>query len=360
MKYIVVLYGGKSPEHEVSCVSAQFVAKILKQAGYQVHLIGITREGTWYLQKQSVLENIERLAVLPISEDASPVSVHPGIGLVADGNALACDCVFPVMHGRNGEDGSVHALIHMLNLPCTGAPHLSNAVAMHKVFAKRIWRDSGLPVLPFRWIRSVDFEDTITRTKTFERLEREIGFPLFIKPTEAGSSCGVSKIMHKKELEIAMLEAFSISDTLIAEPAKDVREFEVSVIGNAELTSFPPGEIIVNTEFYSYDAKYNKASTTRLAIPADIDVELQNMLQNLAERAYALIDCKGYARVDLFLDKKTDQIYVNELNTIPGFTGISMFPKLIEVQGTSYTSLIKQIVALAIHRHSSNAVPAYK
>lgn len=360
MKRITVLYGGQSPEHEVSCVSARFVAKILQEAGYLVDLIGITRDGSWYLQDTSVMQNIASLESLPISEDAQRVSVHPHKGFMAGELHIECDCVFPVMHGKNGEDGSIHALIHMLDIPCTGAPHIANAVAMHKVFAKRIWRDAGLPVLPFRWIRSLDFEDTITRGKTFALLEREIGFPMFIKPTGAGSSCGVSKVIHADGLEVALLEAFSIDDSLLVEPAKKVREFEVSVIGNTELTSFPPGEIIVNDEFYSYDAKYSKKSTTNLAIPARIDVALQGMLQKLAEQAYSLVDCKGYARVDLFLDTETQELYINELNTIPGFTSISMFPKLIAAQGSSYTSLVKQIVQLAMHRHHNATLPAYK
>ncbi len=360
MKDILVIYGGDSPEHEISCVSAQCIVKNLLEGKNNVQLVGVTRSGEWFLQQDEVLKDIERLDALPIEEDKPQVSIHPHVGLFAGNKKLECDCVFPMMHGKNGEDGSIHTVMHIANLPCVGASHVANAVSMHKVFAKRIWRDAGLPVLPFRWVRNVDFENTITRSNVFDMLAREIGFPLFIKPTESGSSCGISKVSKIEELEVAILEAFEYSESFLAEPARPVREVEVSIVGNAELTSFPPGEIVVRNEFYSYDEKYSNASTTQIQAPADIPVELQNNFRNLAERAYALLDCRGYARVDFFLDTQTNKIYLNELNTIPGFTHISMFPKLAEVQGISYKELIDKIVMLAIDRHHADTIPSYK
>lgn len=366
---IAILFGGKSGEHEVSLVSASSIARNVPEAGNTVYLIGITKKGAWYLQDANLLAAIRSnpKAVLSITETESRrVTIAPGGGIAtafrlvspegakgieagADGS-FRVDVAFPVLHGTFGEDGTIQGLFEMAEIPYVGGGVLASSIAMDKEKAKVLWRAAGLPVVPFVSARAVEWTDPATRTSIVKKAENELFYPLFVKPACAGSSVGASKAANREELERRVGEAFLWDDKILIEPFIPAREIECSVTGNSAPTAYTPGEIIPNHEFYDYDAKYTDPDGASLRIPADLSDEMTKRVRQTACEAYKTLELSGLSRVDFFVDKRNGALFINEINTIPGFTSISMFPKMCEASGLPYADLVMRLIRLAQDR----------
>jgi len=357
---IAIIYGGKSVEHEVSLVSATSIARTIDLSLHTITLIGITQDGRWFLQDTSVLEQVKNNpgAVLPVIIDPEAlVSVVPGGGcngaFVIKGCPITVDAVFPVLHGTYGEDGTIQGLLEMAELPYVGGGVMASAIAMDKEKTKIIWQALGLSVLPFVCARQHEWNIESVRNEIILRAEKELGWPLFVKPSCAGSSVGAARASCREDLEKKAGEAFLWDDKLIIEPFIPAREIECSVIGNESPVAYTPGEIIPSHEFYDYDAKYIDPDGATLHIPADIDEDITRKVRQLAVKAYQALDLSGLSRVDFFIDKRTGQLYLNEINTIPGFTSISMFPKMCEASGLPYPEIIMKLISLAQARFTA-------
>ncbi|HON89555.1 MAG TPA: D-alanine--D-alanine ligase family protein [Spirochaetia bacterium] len=352
---IAILYGGKSAEHDVSRISAFYVAhELLKK--HKLYLIGITTEGLWYLQPDSVNQSLlENDPPLELRTDAPRVLVEPGKGLIAISNnngviPLSVDVVFPVLHGTFGEDGTIQGLLACADIPYVGCDVYGSAIGMDKTYAKKIWMHSGLPVVPFLEIHTYELSQETIKTLT-ATIEDSFQFPVIVKPARAGSSVGIQKATNSHELSQALMFAGKFDTKLLVEPFLPVREIECSVVGNTVLKSFPPGEIKATHEFYDYEAKYIDPHGADLLIPAPLADEQASYIQDLALQAYKAAGLKGLARVDFFIDTKTGKIMLNEVNTMPGFTSISMFPKMCEYGGLSYENLLDSLLKLALENH---------
>ncbi len=327
---ILLLFGGESSEHEVSIVSAANVHAELDKEKYDVKLCYISKEGVWRLVDSMELR--EGPTLLPVLGEQT---------FQANGENIDVDVLFPVLHGLHGEDGDVQGLARLLHLPCVGPGLIGAAVTMDKDITKRLLRDMKIPVVEWvMWHKSVPippYEDMVAR----------LGEVLFIKPDNAGSSVGVSKVRNQEEYEKA-LEVASEHDVLVMiERAINAREIEVAVMGNgAQLIISTPGEIIPGEEFYSYDDKYSETSTSQVNIPADLPQDLVEQIKQHAGNAYLATRGQGMARVDFFLDEKNN-IYLNEINSIPGFTNISMYPKMMMQMGMTYAELCDRLISLA-------------
>ncbi|MDR1748643.1 MAG: D-alanine--D-alanine ligase [Spirochaetaceae bacterium] len=354
---IVILYGGKSGEHEVSLVSASSIVRNINRKK-TVHLVGIDRDGCWYLQNPAETDRIRRdpEAILSITRDEKMrVSAVPGGGIAGGFRTaqgpLPCDAVFPVLHGTFGEDGTVQGLLDMAEIPYAGARVLSSAVSMDKEKTKEIWAYAGLPVVPWLCLRKSEWRDPERAERFMGEAEERFSWPLFVKPCSAGSSVGASKAGSREELKAALEEAFLWDNKALVEAYIPAREIECSVTGNS-CNGIPavyiPGEIIPSHEFYDYDAKYTDPDGAALCIPAKIPQEEIRRVQELAVKAYSALDVSGFARIDFFIDRRDGDIYLNEINTIPGFTSISMFPKMCEAGGLAYPDLIDMIIDLAV------------
>ncbi len=349
---IALLYGGRSGEHEVSLRSAASVLNHLNREKYHIYLIGITKRGLWYLQKQQPAD----AEILGISEETSlMVTVMPGGGLIAEGKKLPIDVVLPILHGTFGEDGTLQGLLEMADLPYAGATVGGSYLGMDKDIAKIIWHHHDLPVVPFRTLREPETRNPGFSWENFAReMEESFSLPLFIKPSQAGSSVGVSMVRKREEVKKAALDALRFDNKILIEPAVNAREVECSVIGNSHPVSFPPGELKPSHEFYDYEAKYIDPDGAALVIPADIDRETSDKIQLLAEKAYSVLECRGMSRVDFFLDKETNEIFLNEINTIPGFTNISMFPLMCQAGGLPYPELLDKLIEYALEEHTNH------
>ncbi len=346
---VAVLFGGRSAEHEVSLQSAINVINAIDTGKYEPVLVGIDRTGRWYLDKQSLLlSQSENRSLIALQNSSPEVMLAPGqgraqlVGLANQMCAEKIDVIFPVLHGPYGEDGSVQGLARLANVACVGSGILGSAIGMDKDVAKRLLRADGIPVANFIAVRRGS-----DSAKAMTLIEAELGYPVFVKPANMGSSVGVSKAGDRAELEAALEEAFAYDVKVIVEETIIGREIECAVLGNTKPRCSVPGEIITQDEFYSYTAKYVDEKATALAIPADVEPAVVTQLQKIALQAFTALEANGMARVDMFLTKD-QKIYVNEINTIPGFTKISMYPKLWEASGVSYTELIDQLITLAI------------
>ena len=363
---IVLLYGGRSGEHEISLISAAAVARGLDKA-HTVALVSVGKDGKWYLEEDSVLGQLraDPKAELSVHADKSrQVSVIPGGGregaFSCGGRAIPCDVAFPVMHGSYSEDGSLQGLLEMAGVPYVGCGILASALGMDKESAKLMWQNAGIPVVPYRCLTLADVNDSRVYDSKIEEAVKALGFPLFVKPCAAGSSDGASKATNMKELSFALMEAFQWDTKVLIEKSIDAREVECSVTGNSitgsasvpetMLRAYGPGEIVPKHVFYDYDAKYNDPDGAELKIPADLDAEKSSYIKETALRAYRILNASGMARVDFFIDRKSGDIYLNEINTIPGFTGISMFPKLCTSEGLDFTALTELLLAQATER----------
>ncbi|MBQ1832328.1 MAG: D-alanine--D-alanine ligase [Treponema sp.] len=363
---IVLLYGGRSGEHDISIISCSAVARMVGE-NHSVSLVSIDRDGKWYLQDKSVLENLKKNPSEKLSINADEknlVSVIPGGksegAFVAGGKKIPADVVFPVLHGTNGEDGTVQGLLEMAMVPYVGCGVFSSAATMDKVQTKILWEHAGLPVVPYVCLTRADINDSRRYDEIVQNAVDTLGFPLFVKPCSAGSSDGASKALDIRELSFALIEAFSWDNKVLIEKAIDAREVECSVTGNSVtadpsipatlLSSYGPGEIVPKHVFYDYDAKYNDPNGAELKIPASLDDGKLSYIRETAKKAYAAVDASGLSRVDFFIDRKSGEIYLNEINTIPGFTSISMFPKMCESEGLGFTALLDKLFEEAVCR----------
>jgi len=353
---IVVLFGGRSGEHEVSLESAKSVLAVLDPARYEVTQVGITHEGTWLTGKNAreALEKGNAGELLPCT--ILPDPSRPGLYVLraaGSGTVLEhhtdIDVVFPVLHGTFGEDGTLQGLLEMADLAYVGAGVTGSAVGMDKAVFKEVMRALGIPtvasILVLRTEIERDMQDVLARA------EAVASYPLFVKPANLGSSVGISKCNSRSDLGEGLMEAAAFDRRVLVERGVDSREIEVSVLGNDDARASVPGEILPSREFYSYESKYVDG-TSGLVIPAPLPAETAEKIRAMAVAAYKAIDCAGMARVDFFVEKTTGEIYLNELNTIPGFTSISMYPKLWEATGLSYPQLVDRLVELALKRKS--------
>ena len=353
-----VLFGGRSGEHEVSLASAASVIRALDPEKYEVVPIGISKDGRWLVgtgaQKMlpDVLKTGERVFLPPDPTAATIVPVAQGGGRPA----ITVDVVFPVLHGTFGEDGTIQGFLELAGLPYVGPGVLSSAVGMDKDVQKRLFEQEGIPVVPYLAIRRADWEREPEKVAAL--IKKKFRFPIFIKPATLGSSVGMSRVKSADELAAAMNLAAEFALKILVERNVTGREIEVAVLGNDEIKASIPGEIVPHREFYDYTAKYLEQGT-QLIIPAQLDKKQVKQFQELAVRAFRAIDGAGMARCDFFLEKKTGKIYVNELNTIPGFTSISMYPKLWEASGIPYPKLIDRLIELALELHREKARTKY-
>ncbi len=341
---VALLFGGRSGEHEVSLRSAASVALGLA-ARHDVLPVLVSKEGGWLLQQGS--------APLPAGGEPVFLAASPQDGgrlrRLSDARELARpDVYFPVLHGTYGEDGTMQGLLELAGVPYVGAGVAASAAAMDKAIMKSLFAQAGLPQVEHRVLAKHD-------AAAEARLVDALGLPLFVKPANLGSSVAVSKVKNREALAPALALAFSYDRKVVVERGHDVREIEVSILGNDEPEASLPGEIVPDREFYDYDSKYAADSRTELVIPARIDEALTAAVQELGRAAFRAVDAAGYARVDCFIERGSGRLLLNEINTIPGFTSISMYPKLWEASGISYPDLLARLVALGLERHQARA-----
>lgn len=364
---VVVLYGGRSTEHEVSCRSAAFVLRNLNRQKYEVNAVAIDKNGRWLPQSTDALlssiESGERFVpILPPLSSKSLNSASGGLDPVenlkraasggaldsANANAPGETVIFPVLHGTYGEDGSVQGFFDLADVAFVGPGTLGSAIGMDKVVAKKLAAAAGIPVVP--WIDMRKQYWPSKKKEVCTRAAAELGFPMFVKPATLGSSVGVSKVKNQAELEAACETAFEFDDRLLIEKGMDVREIECAMLGDYEPKVSIPGEVIPHADFYSYDAKYVSTSGASIAIPAKLTSEQTAEAQNMSCQVFKALELYGMARVDLFLEKATGKFYLNEVNTIPGFTDVSQYPMLWDASGIPAVKLLDKLIDLAIQR----------
>jgi D-alanine-D-alanine ligase len=336
---LVVLFGGQSAEHDVSCITATHVLAAADRQRYAITVIGIDREGRWHLIDEPLA---------PLQAAGPEVSAS---AVISEALASGPTVVLPLLHGPLGEDGTVQGLLEMLNVPFVGSGVLGSALAMDKDMTKQVLAHHHIPQARWHTVR-----DGETDTSLLDRIVDDLGLPVFVKPANMGSSVGVSKVTTRGDLDSAIAAAFTYDEWVIVEEAIVGREIEVAVLGNQHPEASVPGEIVPGQEFYSYEDKYVDDSAT-LLVPAPLTAEQCNEVRSLAVRIFAAVRCDGLARVDFFFEEGTAQApgrgwLCNEVNTMPGFTPISMYPKLWQASGLTYSELIDRLVTLAVARHA--------
>ncbi len=347
-----VLLGGRSAEHEVSLQSGKNIIEAIDKEKYNVVPIGMNKQGELYLyESYNFLNNPDSPQKVSLKQSDNKLAVLTGesegefLNLAKQEIISEIDVIFPVLHGPYGEDGSIQGLLKLIDLPFVGAKILGSAVGMDKDVMKRLLRDAGINI--------ADFEVCFSATEAdFARAKEKFGTPFFVKPANLGSSVGVSKVETEKEFEAAIKAAFKFDNKVIIEEAIVGREIECSVLGNNELKASLPGEILPIKDFYSYEAKYIDSEGARLEIPADLSEGEVEKVQEIAIETYKALCCQGLARVDVFL-QEDGRIIVNEINTLPGFTRISMYPKLWEISGIDYSDLIDRLIQLALEGYQA-------
>lgn len=341
MKKIGVIFGGMSTENEVSIKSAKSVLKNLDKGLYEIYPIYIDKEGKWwkcsYNEKNGQIKNNEEIE-----------NVFKYLKEI--------DVAFPVLHGLYGEDGTIQGLLELLKIPYVGCHVLASSVGMDKAYTKIIFERAGLKQAKYKYIKTYkekyiyineDFEEEIMNIEEIARkIEKEIKFPMFIKPSNSGSSVGINKANNNEELKRYIKEASKFDEKILVEEGINGKEVECAVLGNKDVIASCIGEIKSADEFYSYDAKYNNQES-KTNIPADISKEISDKIKKQAVKAFKAIDGRGLSRVDFFVEKDTNEIYINEINTLPGFTNISMYPKLFEKSGINYKELLNRLIELA-------------
>jgi D-alanine-D-alanine ligase len=347
---VALLFGGQSAEHEISLISARNIVEAMDKKKYEIVAIGIDKQGRWFYDEGARLlldrtqtkvefHDLKNVgAVLLGASNTAMMRFSSGAGIGA------VDVVFPVLHGPFGEDGTVQGLLKLANLPFVGAGVLGSAVGMDKDVMKRLLRDAGIPIPKF-----LVFDGAAKKTINFARVRRELGLPVFVKPANLGSSVGISKVSRSSEFSRAVNEAFRYDNKILIEENIEGCEIECAVLGNEKPIASVPGEIITGHSFYSYDAKYIDDKGARLVIPAELRRPVARRVQELAVRTFEVLCSSGMARVDFFLRRRSE-IFVNEINTIPGFTQISMYPKMWATSGLSYPRLIDRLIQLALQR----------
>jgi len=355
---IGVLFGGRSGEHEVSLASAASVIRALDPEKYEAVPIGITKDGRWLVgtgavkMLPEVLKSGARVMLPADPSAAALVAVGPSSGQPS----VMVDVMFPVLHGTFGEDGTVQGLLELAGLPYVGAGVLGSAVGMDKDVQKRLFEQAGLPVVPFLAVRRTEWEHD--RARVLKAIKKKFKFPLFVKPATLGSSVGMTRVKSAHEISAAMDVAAEFALKIVVERGVNAREIEVSVLGNDDVRASIPGEIVPHREYYDYAAKYLEGGTD-LLIPAPLTKKQVATFQDYAVGAFRAIDGTGMARCDFFLERRTNKIFVNELNTIPGFTSISMYPKMWEASGLPYPKLIDQLIELALELHREKGRTKY-
>lgn len=345
-----LLFGGRSVEHEVSLASATSIYKALDPTRYDVALIAVDREGQWHLgtpelpPEASARGEVVHLPAAP--NDQQLVSA----GSAPLGPAARLDVVFPIIHGRGGEDGSLQGLLEMAGVPYVGSGVLGSAVQMDKEISKRLLRAAGLPVLPWALVRAAALDEDAEEAA--QRALHEIGLPLFVKPANQGSSVGIARVDEASALLPALREAARYDEKILCERAVDAREIEVALLGLDPIEASVPGEIRTRRDFYDYVAKYVDEDT-ELLIPAPLEPEQTRRAQELAVEAMRLLEGEGFGRADFLMERETGELYLNELNSLPGFTEGSMFPRLWEASGLSYPALLDRLIELALERHAA-------
>jgi D-alanine-D-alanine ligase len=353
---IGVLFGGRSGEHEVSLASAASVIRGLDPDKYETVPIGITKDGHWLIGEGAVkmlpevLKGGRRVMLTADPTEAALVPLDRGAG------AQRLDVIFPVMHGTFGEDGTIQGMLDLAGLPYVGAGVLGSAVGMDKDVAKRLCQDAGIPVVPWVTVHRWRWEKNPQAVRA--EIQKKFSYPVFVKPATLGSSVGMSKVHKADELGPALDLASEYGMKTLVEKAVTAREIEISVLGNHEPKASMPGEIVPHREFYDYTAKYLEEGT-QLMIPAGLKPAQIRKIQSQAVKAFQVLELSGMARVDFFLEKKSGKLYLNEVNTIPGFTSISMYPKLWEASGISFRELIDKLIELALEMHREKARTKY-
>lgn len=337
MDRIGVIFGGKSTEHEVSLLSGQAVLNHIDRTKHEVVSIGITQDGRWLRYDGPA----EKLPDGSWEQDAREIQVDDLPGMI--------DFALPILHGANGEDGTIQGLFEMLGLPYAGCGVLGSSLCMDKAAAKMVFQAAGIPTSDFVLIDREKF--LADEEGEAARCEEALTWPMFVKPANAGSSVGISKVKDHQGLTEGLREAFKYDRRVIVEVGIDARELETGVIGNGEPMAAGVGEISAAHDFYDYDAKYSDDAGTVITIPAEIPDEMREKIREIAVRAYRVLDCAGFSRVDFLADRKTGEVYLNELNTIPGFTKYSMFPMLWGEEGVSFSELIERIIAYGYERY---------
>ena len=348
---VAILYGGRSAEHEVSLQSAKNIIEAIDRDKYEVVLVGIDKKGRWYLNEASTyLLHADNPKLIKLNKADNNVPLIPGIkgnqliSLSDHEPAEPVGVVFPVLHGTYGEDGTIQGLLKLADVPFVGAGVLGSAVGMDKEVMKRLLRDAGVPTAQF-----LSFTRATLKETDYHEIENQLGTPFFVKPANLGSSVGINKVKDASQYEEATKNAFKYDRKIMIEEYIEGREIECSVLGNDDPISSVPGEVISRHEFYSYEAKYIDEKGAVLEIPANLPDDVVAEIQDMAVKTFKVLCCEGMARVDLFL-RDGKEVIVNELNTIPGFTRISMYPKLWEASGISYTELIDRLIQLALER----------
>lgn len=339
MERIGVIFGGRSGEHEVSLSSAAAVITAIDKKKYQVVTIGITKEGKWKLFQG----NTEHIADGSWEKQAGDMDP----GRLKD----LIDFALPILHGPYGEDGTIQGLFEMLDIPYGGCGVLSSAMCMDKASAKKMFEKEGLPTSSYTLIYAEDARTDLDEAA--RRAEKEILYPMFVKPSNMGSSVGISKARDFEQLKESIILASKYDRRIIVEEGINCREVETGVIGNHRPEVAGVGEIVAAQDFYDYEAKYSDNAGTELSIPADLSEDICKKIRTLAKRAYMALDCSGFARVDFFVDKESGEVYINEINTIPGFTRHSLFPLIWKEAGVSFGELIERIVELGYERYNS-------
>jgi D-alanine-D-alanine ligase len=351
-----IIFGGKSAEHEVSLQSARNIVDALDTTRFEPVLIGIDKQGQWHLSDPGAwLLNAHDPRRIALQASGQAVAVLPGqpdgpLRAVDPGTALGrIDVVFNIVHGTLGEDGALQGLLRVANLPFVGSGVLGSAVAMDKDVAKRLLRDAGLDVAPFACLTRRS-----AALSPYEDLVARLGLPLFVKPANQGSSVGVSRVEDAQGFAQALDTAFQYDHKVLVESAIVGREIECAVLGNEAPQASVCGEVVVRDAFYAYDTKYISEDGADVLVPADLEGDTQTRIQQVALRAYQALECAGMARVDVFLTAQ-GRIVVNEINTLPGFTRISMYPKLWQASGLTYPQLVTRLIELALERHAAEA-----
>ncbi len=357
-KNILVLMGGRSSEHEVSLTSAKSILKNMDRNKFIPVPVLIARDGQWFWLEDAsfILENKSKLLSeqTNLKEHGKPCLLDYTYQkrLIHRNGTEICqlDAVFPVLHGPYGEDGTIQGLCKIANLPCVGPGVLGSAVGLDKVVMKDIFLRYGLPVLPYITFTRLEWK---TQSELFiDRIKKELKLPVFVKPANCGSSVGITKVKTWENLYSSVENATRFDRKIVVEQGIDVRELECAVLGNEKPMASPVGEILPCREFYDYEAKY-LADGSKTEVPANISDEIRKQVQMLAIAAFRTLDCCGMGRMDFFLDKATQKVYINEINTIPGFTSISMYPALWNAAGLNYSNLISRLLELAFEQFQS-------
>lgn len=342
-KNIGVLFGGKSVEHDVSVLSAKNIIQNIDRDNYMVSLLGIDKKGKWYLC-ESIDIPINSGVPLTINLDATNPMIFAG------DKELKIDAIFPILHGTDGEDGSVQGLLKTLNIAYVGSGVIGSAAAMDKLITKRVLQSAGLPVADFLAYSFYEQEDI-----HYPEVVEKVGLPFIIKPVNLGSSVGVTKVTKEEEFKEALDIAFNYDTAILIEEFVAGREVECAIMGNEDPVVSVAGEIVLSKtyDFYSFTAKYEDPDSAHITIPADMPESIHNRVKELSLKSYQLLNCLDLARVDLFV-KENGDIYVNEINTLPGFTNISMYPSLIQNEGIGYSELITRLIEMALKRHAQS------